>query len=162
MNELLNIAGPQSFLPAQREQVRASIESLEDAMLKGIEEGVFEPLPMGGTDEGSAECDHYFGDGVYVRSLWIKAGSVVVGRLHKQARVCMILAGRCRFVDEFQAQVVEAPWIGEFHAGCKTAVYAETDTLWAACLGTDIKDPQTAFFELTASSHDELLLEQKQ
>jgi hypothetical protein len=158
MNQLLDIAGPQSFLPAQREEVRASIDALESAMLRGIDDGSLEKvLHEGGTDEGNAECSHYFGTGVYVRSLWIKAGSVVVGRLHKQARVCMILAGRCRFVDEFQARVVEAPWIGEFEAGCKTAVYAEQDTLWAACLGTDIKDPQEAFYSLTAANHQELL-----
>ncbi len=153
----LEIAGPQSFLPAQRLEVRGSIEALEAAMRRGVEAGEFEPLPMGGTDEGNDLCQHYFGDGVYVRSLWILAGQCVIGRLHKQARVCIILQGRCRFVDEFQAQVVEGPWIGEFKAGCKTAVFAETDTLWAACLGTDIKDPQEAFFTLTAGSHQELL-----
>jgi len=153
----LTTTEPKAFLPAEREEVRASIEALEAAMLRGIEAGDFEPLPMGGTDEGNAQCDHYFGDGVYVRSLWIQAGSVVVGRLHKQARVCMILAGRCRFVDEFQARFVEAPWIGEFQAGCKTAVYAETDTLWALALGTDMKDPQEIYWTLTAANHQELL-----
>ena len=155
---LLEIAGPQSFLPAQREVVRKSIDALESALKEGCETGDMEcPLHEGSTDEGNDECEHFFGDGVYVRSLWIPAGMVLVSRLHKQARVCLILSGRCRFVDEFQAQTVEAPWIGEFKAECKTAVFAETDTLWAACLGTDLKDPKTAVLTLTATSHRELL-----
>lgn len=155
---LLEIAGPQSFLPAQREVVRESIERLQATLEEGVANGKWEsPRHEGGTDEGNAECMHHFGDGVYVRSIWLPAGTCVIGRLHKKARVCLILAGRCRFVDEFQAQTVEAPWIGEFKAGTKTAVFAETDTLWSACIGTDLKDPQTAFYELTCASHQELL-----
>lgn len=127
--------------------MRAAVESGE------LTQTIFE----GGQDAGHDQCEHYHGQGVYVRSLWIPAGSCVVGRLHKQSRVCMVLAGRCRFVDEFQEKFVEAPWIGEFKAESKTAVFAETDTLWAAVLGTDIADPQEAFYALTAGSHAELL-----
>jgi hypothetical protein len=150
--------GATQYLEARRMAARRSIDELESAMRRGISTGEFvETLHEGGTDEGHDQCQHYFGDGVYVRSLWIPAGTVVVGRLHLQARVCMVLAGRCKFVDEFQEQIVEAPWIGEFKAGSKTAVFAETDTLWAAVVGTDIKDPQEAFYKLTAGSHRDLL-----
>jgi len=69
----------------------------------------------------------------------------------------MIMSGRCRFTDEFQDQVVEAPWIGEFKAGTQTIVYAETDTLWAAAMGTDMKDPRTAFYKLTCANREEAL-----
>lgn len=156
----LTTTTPKSFLPAEREQVREAIETLQATIEAGCESGeLTAPLHDGGTDEGSAECMHHFGDGVYVRSLWIPKDTVLVGRLHKQARVCVIAAGRCRFVDERRAETVEAPWVGEFKAGSKTAVYAEEDTLWIACVGTDLKDPQTAFYELTAASHAELLLE---
>jgi len=71
--------------------------------------------------------------------------------------VCLILAGRCSFVDEFQEQTVEGPWIGEFKAETQTIVYAETDTLWAAALGTDMKDPRTAFDLLTCANREEAL-----
>lgn len=146
----------------RRLAARASIEDLEAAMRREVAEGkLVQTLHEGGTETGHDECEHFFGDRVYVRSLWIPAGTCVIGRLHKQARVCMVLAGRCRFVDEFQQREVEAPWIGEFKAGSKTAVFAETDTLWAACLGTELTDPQTAFYELTAGSHSELLLEDR-
>jgi hypothetical protein len=140
-----------------RVEVRNGIEALESAIGKGVLDGEFEQTIFeGGTPEGDAQCQHYFGDGVYVRTLMIPAGTCVIGRLHLQARVCMILSGTCRFVDEFQEHTVSAPWVGEFKPGTKTAVFAETDTLWAACMGTDLKDPQTAFYKLTLASHDEL------
>ena len=143
-----------------RLEARARIDALEQKLRSSIASGVFqETLHDGGTEEGNGECQHFFGDGVYVRSLLIPAGTCVIGRLHKQARVCLILAGRCRIVDEYQELFVQAPWIGEFRAGSKTAVFAETDTLWAACLGTDLKDSKTAFDALTCESHEAFRLE---
>jgi hypothetical protein len=143
---------------------RSGFAKLERAIRDGVESGEFEQTIFdGGTPRGDAQCQHYFGDGVYVRSLWIPAGTCVIGRWHKQARVCLILAGSCRFTDEFQDQVVEAPWIGEFKAGSQTIVYAETDCLWAAAVGTDLKDSRTAFHTLTCANREEAiaLLEQQ-
>jgi hypothetical protein len=143
-------------LPAGQLAVRAAIDELEQAILRTIADGTaVQTLWNGGTPEGDAQCDHYFGDRVYVRSLWIPAGTCLVGRLHTQARVCMVLAGSCVWVDEDRREAVEAPWIGEFRAGSKTAVFAETDTLWAAALGTDMTDPRTIFSSLTCGSHVE-------
>lgn len=140
---------------AQQLAVRAGIDDLEAALRAEIADGGIEQtISDGESDEGSAQCQHYFGDGVYARALWIPAGTCVVGKIHRQARICIIAAGRCRFVDEFRDEHVEAPWIGEFKPGTKTAVFAETDTLWVACLGTELKDPQTIVRELTDSTHE--------
>jgi len=150
-------------VPAHRLEVRATIDALEASIKASIATGELEQSIFdGGTSEGSDQCKHYFAQGVYVRTLLIPAGTVVVGRIHKQSRVCLILTGKCRFVDEYQDREVVAPWVGEFEAGSKTAVYAITDTLWAAVVGTDIKDPQEAFQKLSAGNHSELLLELKQ
>ena len=136
--------------------VRASIEDLESALFAKVADGTFEQTIFAAdTPEGSDQCKHYYGDGVYLRSLWIPAGTCVVGKLHKQARVCVIAAGKCVFVDEFQRQEVEAPWIGEFQSGTKTAVVAITDTLWIAAFGTEIKDPIRFVQERTAVNHEE-------
>jgi hypothetical protein len=58
-------------------------------------------------------------------------------------------------VDEFHRMTVEAPWVGEFRGGTKTAVFAHTDTYWVACVGTDINDPQTALEELSAKTYED-------
>lgn len=143
-------------MPAGPLAVRAAIDELEAAMFRAVEDGTaVQTIFSGGTPEGDAQCRHYFGDGVYVRTLLIPAGTILVGRLHRQARVCLILTGRCTWVDETGRATVEAPWIGEFPAGSKTAVYAETDTLWAAALGTHLKDSATVFETLTYGTREQ-------
>ena len=135
---------------------RSGIEALEESLRSEIAAGNIEQtIHDGGTDEGHDQCDHAFGDGVYCRGLWIPAGTCVIGRIHKQARVVIIAAGACQFVDETQARTVQAPWMGEFAAGSKTAVYAYEDTYWAACLGVGSKDARGLFDELTVATHEE-------
>jgi hypothetical protein len=144
---------------ASQLHTRAQIDELEASLRASIDTGeVTQSIADGETDEGSAQCQHYFADGAYARALWIPAGTCVVGKVHKQTRICVIAAGKCRFIDEFRSEEVEAPWIGEFKAESKTAVYAITDTLWIAVLGTELKDPQQIVRELTAPSHAALLL----
>lgn len=132
------------------------MDAFEDSMRARVEEGSLKQTIWDGrTEKGSQQCKHYFGDGVYVRTLLIPAGTAVVGKVHKQARICMILSGRCTFVDSDRRETVEAGWVGEFNAGSKTIVYAHTDTVWAACVATSSRDPVTAFEELTCDTHQE-------
>lgn len=137
---------------------RHKIDILESSMREAVAAGEQEQtLFDGGTEEGDGQCQHAFGDGVYARSLLIPAGTCVVGKIHKQARVVIIAQGHCRFVDEFHEQEVKAPWMGEFKPGTKTAVYAFTDTVWVACLATEHKDSREAFASLVVDTHPEYI-----
>ena len=100
------------------------------------------------------QAKHYYGEGVYARSLLIPAGTCVIGHIHKQNRICIIAQGECTFVDEWQKQTVKAPFVAEFKAGSKTAVYAHTDTLWVACVGTNSKDAEVIIDDLVETSHE--------
>ena len=136
--------------------VRSQIDLLESLMVGAVEQGTMEQTLFDGvSDKGNDQCQHFFGDGVYARGVAIPAGTAVIGKIHKLARVCVIAKGTCTFVDEFHRMTVEAPWIGEFRGGTKTAVFAHTDTYWVACVGTDINDPQTALEELSAKTYED-------
>ncbi len=155
MNTALTIRTPSQLA------VRSKIDGLQLTLEKEIELGKIEQTIVDCAKDPD-QADHYFGEGVYARALLIPAGTCVIGKIHKQDRVCMIMTGECTFVDEWQKKTVKAPFIGEFKAGSKTAVYAHTDTLWVACLGTHLKDAATAIDELVEATHDEyqLYLEQ--
>lgn len=132
---------------------RSKIDYLQEEMKKQVEDGQLEQTIVN-CKEDNSQADHYFGEGVYARSLLIPAGSVVIGHIHKQDRICIIAQGECTFVDEWTKKTVKAPYIGEFKAGSKTAVYAHTDTLWVACLGTKSSDPDVIVEELLEDSHE--------
>jgi len=134
--------------------VRSKIDELQHTMEEAITKGEMEQT-IANCKEDNSQAKHYFGDGVYARSLLIPAGTAVVGHIHKQNRVCIISQGKCTFVDEWHKRTVTAPWIGEFKAGSKTAVYAHTDTTWIACLGTDLTDPDIIVEDLLKESHDD-------
>lgn len=141
---------------------RRAIENLELSMSDNIHKGDMEQTIFdAASEEGDDQVSHFFGDGVYARALLIPEGTAVVGRLHKQRRICIIAKGKCTFTDEFHKQTVEAPWIGEFEAGTKTAVFAHTDTLWIACLGTELQRGLDVVGSLTCKDHSEyhMLLE---
>lgn len=152
MNDLLANASPRQI------ECRRQIADLEASLRQEISEGRMEQTAHDATSvEGDSEVQHHYGDGVYVRSQWLPAGSVTVGRMHLQARVCIVSAGRCRWIDEFNPEPVEvqAPWVGEFKAGSKTVVVAIEDTYWSAILGTDLKDSLEIAGNLTTLGADE-------
>lgn len=137
--------------------IRSKIDGLQSTMESDIKAGKMEQTIVDCKDDPD-QADHYFGEGIYARALLIPAGTCVIGHIHKQDRVCIIAQGECTFVDEWQKKTVKAPYVGEFKAGSKTAVYAHTDTLWVACVGTHLKDAETAIDELVEATHEEYQL----
>jgi hypothetical protein len=135
----------------ERAQVRERIEALQAHIESKVSSGEL-TSPLEGTED---ECEHVFHDGMYARGLLIPAGTAVIGRLHKQARICIIAQGSCVFQDETQHKEVSAPWFGPFEPGSKTAVYAFTDTYWIAVLRTELEDSKTAFDTLTCATLEE-------
>ncbi len=132
--------------------VRSRIDGLQQTMEEGVAEGTLDQTLVDCSKDFD-QADHYFGEGVYARSLLIPAGTCVIGKIHKQDRVCIIAQGECTFVDEWQKKTVKAPYVGEFKAGSKTAVYAHTDTLWVACVGTHKTDTDD-LLDLVETSHE--------
>ena len=133
--------------------IRGSIDGLQRSMEEMILAGkMYQTIVDCKKDPDQAK--HYYGEGVYARSLLIPAGTCVIGHIHKQNRICIIAQGECTFVDEWQKQTVKAPFVAEFKAGSKTAVYAHTDTLWVACVGTNSKDAEVIIDDLVETSHE--------
>ncbi len=138
--------------PGQLE-TRNQIDLLEELLRGGVDSGEL-TSPLKGTED---ECQHVFHGGMYARGLMIPAGTAVIGRLHRLARICIIAQGECTFRDEKQGHTVTAPWFGAFEPGSKTAVYAHSDTYWIAVLLTDLTDSKIAFDTLTHATRDEYL-----
>jgi hypothetical protein len=138
-------------------QVRGKIDRLETSMRQEIAAGKMEKT-IDDCAENNDQADHYFGHNVYARGLWIPAGTIVIGKLHREDRICIIAAGDCTFVNEWEKKRVKAPFVGEFKAGSKTAVFAHEDTYWIACHGTELTDPDEMVKELVSPDHEDYQL----
>jgi hypothetical protein len=101
---------------------RESIVEFEK-MLSNVEGAFF-----GDTDY--CPLKHSFSDGIYVREIFIPAGTVLVGKIHKHDHPNFLMSGTVEVVTEFGSERIEAPRSMISKSGTKRVVHAITDTVW--------------------------------
>lgn len=86
--------------------------------------------------------DHFFAPGIYLRTLFIPAGFVLVGASHKHEALNILMKGTISVVNEHGEKIVaKAPFIFKSKAG-KKAGFAVTNCWYASIHpnADDIKD----------------------
>src|SRR5258708_11178227 len=73
---------------------------------------------------------HHFADGVYVRELFIPVNAALVGYIHMQGCVTMLMQGSILINDGKSAQKLSAPMTFICLPGSKKAGFALEATLW--------------------------------
>ena len=76
------------------------------------------------------EPDHYFADGMYLRSLFIEEGVACVGHVHRYAHFTILAQGKSTIISQEGRLDVEAPYIFISSPFAKRSVYATTDCTW--------------------------------
>ncbi len=112
-----------ALLPHDPAQVRAQIGAFEAALAQ---------LP-GAVFGDSALCplQHHFADGVYGRAMALHEGTVLTGKLHREAHLCVLLQGAVIVVSEAGGrQTLTAPALLVAPAGTKRAFVALRDAIW--------------------------------
>ena len=80
-----------------------------------------------------AECPvtHRFVPGMYIREIFVPAGTVVISATHKQTHPFIVSMGLVRVVSEQEGAVeYAAPFTGITQAGTRRLVHAITDVIW--------------------------------
>ena len=73
---------------------------------------------------------HTFADGVYVRQMDMKAGSMVVGAIHNHLHVWFLLAGRLTVATEESVEEFISPCYVLASPGSKRVIYAVEDSIF--------------------------------
>jgi len=85
--------------------------------------------------------NHFFAPGVYMRTLFIPAGNVAVGKVHKHETLNILLKGKLAVVTDSGEEIIaEAPYIFKSHPGRK-AVYTVTD-VWLASVFPNVSNTE--------------------
>ena len=113
-----------------------------------------------------APVTHYQIDGVYVRSMFIPAGTVLTGAIHKTECISILAQGTIRIATEVDSVRVSAPHVSVSQAGVKRLGYTETDVTFITVHRTDGTSIEEIEKELVAQSFEEyeqfLMLPQKE
>lgn len=93
------------------------------------------PLPQ-------VECPvtHGFSPGVYLRTIHMPAGTLVIGHKHRTKHFNVILKGSVKVLMDGKLHRLKAPLVFESEAGVRKVLYIEEDCDWATIHATDETD----------------------
>ena len=79
-----------------------------------------------------AECleTHYFAHGIYTRELFIPAGTVLTGKIHRHSCVNILAKGAMRVETDEGSYTITAPHTFTSGPGVKKAGFALEDSIW--------------------------------
>jgi hypothetical protein len=128
--------------------VRAKMDTLKDILLSqpGAVEG----------DQPLCPLKHSFGDGLYVREIFIPKGFFGVTKIHKKTHPYFILKGKVRVVTEDGNITITAPFQGITLAGTRRSLIALEDTIWITVHATNETELDKIEEEIIAKDFNEI------
>lgn len=84
---------------------------------------------------------HRFTDGMYIREIFMPAGTTVTSILHKTKHPFVILKGKLSVWNSGKVDHFEAPYFGITEPGSRRLLVIHEDTTWITFHATDLTDP---------------------
>lgn len=130
---------------------------VQGAMYTGIRQQLY-ALQEAAGDLPEVDCplQHQFAPGVYMRTIFIPAGTVIVGKIHKHSHANVLAQGTVSVMTEGGGlEQLTGPLSMVSPAGCKRAVYAHTDVVWTTIHPTEETDLSKIEDEVIAKTFEE-------
>ena len=106
--------------------------------------------------EVDCPLQHVFAPGAYARTIFIPAGTVIVGKIHKHQHLNILSQGEVTVVTEGGGKEdLRGPLTMVSPPGTKRAVYAHTDTVWTTIHLTNETDLEKIEGEVIAKTFEE-------
>lgn len=100
--------------------------------------------------EAEMPLHHAFLPGIYVRQIFMPAGTAVISRIHKFTHPYYVSKGKLLvWHNDGAVLAIEAPHAGITQAGTQRVLYILEDTVWTTMHITDLTDPDAIVKEIT-------------
>jgi quercetin dioxygenase-like cupin family protein len=99
--------------------------------------------------------EHYQVDGVYVRSMFIPAGTILTGKIHNFESIAILAKGRIRITNGTDSYIISEGHIMVDKPGVKRLGYAETDVIFITVHRTDNTEIDDIEKELVSATFEE-------
>lgn len=83
---------------------------------------------------------HSYGDGCYVRQIFMPKGTLIISKLHKKTHPYFVMTGVASVATENGVETIQAPYQGITQAGTKRALYIHEDMVWTTVHVTNETD----------------------
>lgn len=131
----------QGDMSGKRDLARSNAEQ-EASKQTGARKQLFD-LQSTVCDLPEVDCplQHVFAPGAYARTIFIPAGTVIVGKIHKHQHLNILSKGEVTvFTEGGGKEELSGPLTMVSPPGTKRAVYAHTDTVWTTIHLTEETD----------------------
>jgi quercetin dioxygenase-like cupin family protein len=99
--------------------------------------------------------EHYQIDGVYARSMFIPAGTILTGKIHNFESIAILAKGRIKITNGTESYIISEGHIMVDKPGVKRLGYAETDVVFITVHRTDNIEIEAIEKELVSATFEE-------
>lgn len=113
-------------------------------------------IDLCGNDTSDCPVKHHFAPGTYAREIFMPAGTVIVGKVHRHSHVNVVSAGAAIVLTEFGCEEVVAPTTFVSKPGTQRVVVVLEDMVWTTVHATNSTDLAEVEREVIAETHADL------
>lgn len=128
---------------------RNIITNAADEFLRQIESGE--------SKEVICPVTHRFAPNLYLREIFMPAGTQIIGKIHATEHFNILLTGKCTVITAESVEYLEAPYTFISKAGIQKVVIVHEDCIWQTTHVTNETDLEKIESEVIAESYDSLL-----
>lgn len=131
------------------EEFRDKIAVAEEALLE------MDDSLQGKDIEKICPLVHSYGDGCYIRQIFMPKGTLIVSKIHKKTHPYFVMTGRASVSTESGVEIIQAPFQGITQSGTKRALYIHEDMIWITTHVTKETDLDKIEDEIIAKDFEE-------
>lgn len=98
---------------------------------------------------------HSFGDGCYIRQIFMPKGTLITSKIHKITHPYFVMTGKASVATENGVELIQAPYQGMTQAGTKRALFIHEDMVWITVHVTNETDLDKIEEEIIAKDFNE-------
>lgn len=121
-----------------------------------------ESVMLGNLAQVECPLTHRFTDGLYVREIFMPAGTLITSKIHKTQHQYFVLQGKAIVWIDGKEELIEAPYIGITEPNTQRVLYILEDCVWATSHPNPDNETVEQIEERILEKHDNLLLTESQ
>jgi hypothetical protein len=110
---------------------------------------------MGEMINHNCPLTHSFGNGCYVREIFMPAGTLIISKIHKKTHPYFVMTGSASVLTSEGVVLIKAPHYGITKAGTKRALLIHQDMIWITVHVTDKTNLKDIEEEIIAKTFEE-------